>query len=440
MEKKMLIGVRSEDKNEWEQRVPLVPEDIRKLQTQGLNIIVQASQQRAFADQEYSEQGIPVQKELKNCDIIFGLKEIPLPALAPDKIYVIFSHVIKGQAYNMPMLKKMMELGTTLIDYEAIVDDRKRRLIFFGRYAGLAGMINSLWALGRRLEVENIPSPFCKIQQAKTYPGLNQARSAIQEVAEAIQQKGLPPAIHPLFVGFAGYGNVSLGAQEIFDILPFREIAPRDVARSADDPSLSDSVLYKVVFKEEHCVEARDPQQPFDLQDYYEYGKQKYKGVFYQYLKHLTLLINCNYWDSRYPRILSLEACKNMWRGAGQPRLRVIGDISCDIDGSIQCTVKPTYPDNPVYVYHPDTGKTTDGFQGHGPVIMAVEILPAELPRESSIYFSSILKDFLPDFTGANYTLSFEKLNLPPEIKRAMILYRGELTPDYKYIEKYLEA
>jgi hypothetical protein len=137
----MHIGVRAEDKNAWERRVPLIPKDIEVLRRSGISICVQSSGQRAYTDQEFKGADVPVVEDLKDAPLIVGLKEIPEERLEPDKIYFIFSHVIKGQAYNMPMLKRMMALGNTLVDYERIVDEENRRLIFFGRHAGIAGMI-----------------------------------------------------------------------------------------------------------------------------------------------------------------------------------------------------------------------------------------------------------------------------------------------------------
>ena len=434
----MKIGVRAEDKNEWEARTPMVPDDVRKLESQGISIIIQSSRQRAYTDDEYTDTGIGVRKDINDCRLIFGLKEIPIKKLQPEKIYFVFAHVAKGQAYNMPMLKRMMELGVTLVDYERIVDKQGRRLIFFGRHAGIAGMINSLWALGQRFAIENCPNPLENLRQARTYENLAQARQAMRAVSEAIKKTGIPPAMHPLIVGFAGYGNVSRGAQEILNLLPFKEIRPQQLAKISRDPGLARNVVYKVVFKEEHSVQRREKNRPFNLQEYFEFGSEKYKNAFGRYLDHLTLLINGNYWDARFPRILTLETCRNLWAGDSKPKLKVIGDISCDINGSIQCTVKPSYPDNPVYVYHPNTGEVSDGFSGHGPVIMAVEILPAEIPRESSTYFSGVLKRYIPDIIAADWDSDFSKIQLPPEIKRAVILYRGQLTPDYRYIHTYL--
>ncbi|MCB2168657.1 MAG: hypothetical protein KQI78_13430 [Deltaproteobacteria bacterium] len=384
------------------------------MQADGRTLVVQTSPQRAFADEEFSSMGIPLQSDLTDCDVIIGLKEIPGDRLAPNKSYVFFSHVIKGQPYNMPMLNKMMTLGDTLIDYERIVDDQGRRLIAFGQYAGLAGMINGLWALGQRLDVEGITTPFSRLRQARTYASLADAKKAIARVGEDIMAQGIPPAVHPLIVGFAGYGNVSRGAQEIFDLLPFEEITPGSVAKMAANPPDPTDRLFKVVYQEKDLVRPRGIETTFSLEDYYQHGKQKYSGAVGRGLGDLTLLVNGIYWDERFPRLLNQADCRALWSDGRKPRLRVVADISCDVDGALACTVQSSYPDRPLYVFHPDSGRVTDGVRGHGPVVMAVEILPAELPRESSAYFSRLLKNYVPALPNPNHPSDFDRLDLPP--------------------------
>jgi alpha-aminoadipic semialdehyde synthase len=328
-----------------------------------------------------------------------------------------------------------MDLRATLIDYERVVDEKNRRLIFFGRHAGLAGMVNTLWALGRRLAWEGIPSPFARIRQAMHYEDLEAARSDIRAAAAEIRQQGLPHELIPLVVGFTGYGNVSGGAQEIFDLLPQESVAPADLALLPPDEARR---LYKVVFKEADCFAAGDGVSAFSLEDYFRHGKQRYASVFDRHLEHLTVWVNCIYWDNRYPRLLTLEDCRRMWTVGRRPRLRVIGDISCDPNGSVQCTVKATDPGNPVYVYDPLRQTAVDGVAGDGPVVMAVDILPSELPRDASEYFSQVLLPYVPALAAADYTASFDDLALPPEIKRAVIAHRGELTPGYHYLQQHL--
>ena len=434
----MKVGVRSEDKSRWEHRVPLVPADLTALRDAGIDAVVQTSTHRAFADEEFAQAGVSVQKDLSDCNVIIGIKEIPSAKLEEGKVYLFFSHVIKGQPANMPMLQRLMEMKATLVDYERIVDEKNRRLIFFGRHAGLAGMVNTLWSLGKRLEVEGIPSAFSRLKQARAYADLSGAREDLGRIAARIAADGVPEAVHPLVVGFTGYGNVSRGAQEILDLLPTRTITPAELDRVAHDRSRDARVIYKVVFKEADLVEPLEGGKGFDLDDYFRRGADGYRSVFDRYLKDLSVLVNCIYWDGRYPRLLTLDQCRALWAPDRSPKLKVIGDITCDVNGSVECTVRPTDPGNPVYVYEPGTGMAKDGFAGDGPVMMAVEILPSEIPRESSIDFSRVLKPFLPHLAEADLSKPFAELALPPELKRAVIVYRGELTPDYAYLNSFL--
>ncbi len=298
----------------------------------------------------------------------------------------------------MPMLQKMMALGNTLIDYERITDDKNRRLIVFGRHAGLAGMINSLWALGQRLLVQGIQTPLQQLKQAKAYTDLKEAKAAIKTVGDAIAKKGFPQAVHPLVIGITGYGNVAQGALEITELLPLRTISPDELKYLSSCNDLLNNCLYQVQFKEADCVEPLDVAAPFSLEDYYEQGSEKYRSCFEEYLPHLTLLVNCNYWDDRYPRLVTQATLKKMWQAETLPKLKVIGDISCDIEGAIESTVKPTYPDKPVYLFNPENGSIVDGFEGRGLAVMAVEILPTELPHEASRDFSRILKLYSPNW------------------------------------------
>ncbi|MEE8195537.1 MAG: bifunctional lysine ketoglutarate reductase /saccharopine dehydrogenase family protein [Candidatus Bipolaricaulota bacterium] len=431
------IGIRREDKYDWERRTPLTPQDAKELADKhGIKFIAQTSPNRVFGDKAYQQAGITVAQDLSSCPVVLGIKEIPIEALNPETTYVFFSHTIKGQSFNMPMLRHMLSLNCTLIDYEKITDDNGRRLIFFGNYAGLVGMIESLWAMQERLAWEGIETPFQQIRRVIDCPDLASAKKAIRSVGERIKSEGLPSEISPLVVGFAGYGNVSRGAQEILDLLPTHEIPPQDLATLTRSSLRSDDVVYKVVFKEEDIAERIDTCHPFDLQDYYQHPK-RYRGIFSQYLPYLDVLINAIYWDKAYPRLITKQAVKKLYED-GDWRLRVIGDITCDVEGAIECTLKSSNPHNHVYVYDPIDEQATDGVKGNGPVIMAVDILPAELPHEASIFFSGILQGFVPSIAQADFTTDLDSCGLPPQIKRAVIVYKGELTPDYRYIEQFL--
>lgn len=430
------IGIRREDEELLERRVALTPEQVEVLVKENdIPVRVQPSEQRAIPEQRYAQAGAVIDENLSPCPVIFGLKEIPVRDLAPEKVYVFFSHTIKGQLYNMPMLHKIMDLGCTLIDYETITDEDGRRLIFFGRHAGLAGMIDALWALGKRLRWEGVPNPFETIQRALDYPDLPTAKAQIADAGKTIAAEGLPRVLTPLIFGFAGYGHVSRGAQEIFELLPFQEIDPSEVSEIATGQEHFTDIIYKVVFKEEHLVAPVDPDGEFELQDYYQHP-EKYRSVFSTFLDHLTVLMNCIYWEPRYPRLITLEDVHKLFIDRPQPRLRIIGDISCDVEGAIQCTVRATHSDRPVYVYEPATGESPDGWEGHGPVILAVSNLPTELPRDASRDFGRVLQPFVPQIATADYTADFEACRLPPEIKRAVIVYRGQLTPGYEYLKE----
>jgi saccharopine dehydrogenase (NAD+, L-lysine-forming) len=435
---KACIGIRREDKSRWERRVPVTPEDARKLREKhDIEVWVQPSPIRVFSEEEFTQAGAIVQEDLSPCPVIFAVKEMPLDFFEPGKTYVFFAHVIKGQPYNMPMLKKMLDLGCNLIDYEKVTDEKGRRLIFFGRHAGIAGMIETFWALGQRLDWEGIPNPFSQLRQTYEYKDLAEAKEAVSKMGEKIKTEGLPEAVTPLICGVAGYGNVARGVWEVLDLLPIEEIEPKEVAPLAEGLDYKANVIYKVVFKEEHTVEPISPDHQFELQDFYDHP-EKYRGKFESYVPYLTLIVNCVYWEEKYPRLVTKEFLKQLYSQQKQPRLRVIGDISCDIEGAIECTVRSTEPDEPVFVYNPFTGEATDGYGGEGPVVMAVDILPSELPRDASVDFSAVLREFIPAIAKADFSVPFEQLELPPEIKRAVIAYHGELTPDYRYIEEFL--
>ena len=434
----IVVGIRHEDKYLMERRVPIVPKHIEWLvKHYNIDVVVQSSEKRVFKDEEFIKAGAKVAKELKRCPIIFGVKEIPLSVFEPNKTYIFFSHVIKGQKYNMPMLKKMMELKCNLIDYEKVVDEQNKRLIFFGKYAGLAGMIDSLWALGLRLKYYGYDSRLLKIKQARHYHSLDEAKEDISAIGQLIAETGIPEELIPFTIGFTGYGNVSQGAQEICGLLPVKEITPEKLLSLKHRKKLPNNIVYKVIFKEEHLADPIEHGDEFELHDYY-LNPHKYKDAFEKYIPHLSMLINCMYWDERYPKIVTKEYLKKLY-SKGRPKLNVIGDISCDVEGSVECTI-PTKIEAPIYVYNPFTDKINMGYEGEGILEMAVDILPSELPRDASLGFSDVLVNFVKPIAIADYDLPFEEIDLPKAIKKALILLKGELTPNYKYLEEHVNS
>ena len=429
------IGIRREDKDRWEARVPLVPDDVALLTgSSSAEVILQPSALRVFTAAEYERAGARLDEDLSACDIVLAVKEIPHELFRPGRTYAFFSHTIKGQPYNMDMLRRLVELECQLIDYERITDERGRRLIFFSRFAGLAGAIDALWALGRRLAEEGLaPNPFAALEQTYKYPTLAAALAAVREVGERIVRDGLPAQLCPFVVGVSGYGNVSRGAQEVLDALGAVAVAPADLDGLFAGPAARRAV-HKVVFAEHDMVARRDAQAPFELDEYYR-QPELYEGVFERWLPRLTVLLNCVFWDAQYPRLVTKAAVRRLF-AAAPPLLRVIGDVSCDIEGSIEFTLKETHIDEPVYVYDPDAESITDGVEGRGPVVLAVGNLPCELSRESSVAFSAALSPFVPALAAADFSLPFAQLSLPPELRRALILHHGDFTPGYDYMRE----
>lgn len=432
----MKIGIRKETQYPSERRAPLTPEQIKILNSENFKIVVEPAEQRIFSSEDYINAGAEINSDLSNCDIIFGVKEVPIKDLLPNKMYIFFSHTIKGQSYNMPLLKSILENKITLVDYELIKNEKGQRLIFFGNYAGYAGMINSLWLLGNRLEHEGIKNPLSKIQQALNYENLESAEQAIKSVGKEISENGLPKEITPMITGFAGYGNVSKGAQNVYDLLPTETLAPNELEEFISHGHFSNKVVYKVVFKEADMYKHISNNE-FNF-DHFVKNPNEYESIFSKYIPNLSLLINGIYWENKFPKHVTKKYLKEFYKSDKKRKLKVIGDISCDIEGSIEITVKNTDSNNPSFVYEPLTDEVKNGIEGEGPVVLAVDKLPAELPRESSQFFGNSLLPFIKILAKADYSKNFDEMEIPSEIKNAIIAHKGKLTPNYTYLNKYL--
>ena len=436
---KVRIGIRREDKNPWERRVPLIPSHVREMiQNFPLELWIQPSDIRIFADQDFLMEGAKIEEDLSACSAVFAVKEIPPDFFRPGKTYMFFSHTIKGQLDNMPMLKKMMELGCTLIDYERVVDEKGQRLVFFGKQAGQAGMIDTLWALGQRMKHLGMSNPFEEVGLAYQYGSLVDAKESVKKVGRLIHESGLDTVHVPLICGFTGYGHVSQGAQEIFDLLPVDEISPTELEDFFKNGNYASNRVYKVTFKEEHMVRPRSISQKFELQDYYDHP-ENYQSIFDSYIPFLSVLVNCIYWAPPYPHFVTKKKLHELWEKDHSPRLKVIGDISCDVEGAIECTLYATNPGQPVYVYDPIEKTAVEGVKGRGVVVMSTDNLPAELSLESSLFFSDALLPLVPAIGKADYSGDFEDCDLPNPIKKAVILYRGKFTPEYEYMGKFIK-
>lgn len=439
MRERAAIGILREEKTPWERRAPLTPDDIRALRREHpLEFVVQPSPNRVFPDAAYREAGARVDEDLSGCRLVLGIKEVPAGNLLPGMAYLFFSHTIKGQAYNMPLLRRILELGCTLMDYELVRDGGGNRLIAFGFQAGQAGMINSLWSYGRRMAALGVRTPLAALKQAIRYEnGLEEAREALRDAGGRIRAEGLPPAAAPLIVAVTGEGRVAAGAQDVLAELQPVELEPDTLLQPGALERLAPDRVYKVVFEMRHFLRPNDPGKPFDMQEYFEYP-ERYHSRFERFLPFISLMVNGIYWDPRYPKLVSRGALRTLFSGEERPRLTVIGDVTCDVEGSVEATLKATTPDNPVFVYHPESESLTDGFEGRGLLVMAVDILPSEIPEVSSRHFSTMLKGFLPALARVDFARPLERLALPPEFASSVIAHRGALAEEYGYLEHFL--
>jgi len=436
--KRTSIGIRRETRDKTQRRAPLSPRHVRHLvQEHGIRVRVQSWDGRVFADDEYRRAGADIGEDLSETNIIFGVKEIASEHLEHGGVYCYFSHTVKGQRENMPMLRTLMERGCTLLDYELVRDAQGKRTIYFGDYAGYAGMIDTLWALGRRLAWEGLRTPFRAIRYATDYGSLAAAQRQIREAGKAIRQQGLPRGVAPLIVAFTGYGRVSVGAQSIFDLLPHREVEPDDVAELVKSGEASRHHVYKTVLHKPHLYRHRSGPTAFSAGEFTRHP-ERYRSRFAELLPFLTVIVNGIYWEPGYPRLVTRRSLERLFAKRGQPRLRVIGDITCDVCGSIEATVKATDSRNPVFVYQPATGRVRDGWKGRGPVVLAVDKLPTELPREASEAFGRELLPYVPALARGDFSLPLNRLDLSEDLRRAIIVHRGRLTRRYHRLEQAL--
>ena len=429
--------IRAEDKNIWERRAPLIPADIESLiKNKNCDVYVEKSVKRFFTESDYKNTGAKLTSDMKSGEVIFGVKEIPKNKILNNKVYAFFSHTIKRQKENMPMLKKIIESKSTLIEYEKITDARGRRQVYFGNYAGDAGTINIFWLMGQYWQNKGIETPFMECKQALDYYSVGEAREHFKQIGEKIKQDGLPASISPLVIAVLGYGNVSKGAQSILNCLPVIQVDPSELKTICKSDNPNPNQIYVVVFKEEDLVKTKSG-EPFNLQEYYN-QPQKYKANFSQYLPYISIIINATFWEQRYPRFVTWDSLEKLYRTQVVPKLQGIADITCDVNGSIECNVKTTDSGMPAYLVDPITKNVYDGLIGEGIVMLAIDNLPAELPNDASTFFSNQLKKYVANILEADYSSGLDQSGLHPDVKKAVIIYNGELTPSYKYLQDYI--
>ena len=424
-----VIGIRREDKSQWERRTPLIPQDVEKLVSGGVRIVVQSSPSRCFADDEFARAGAEIASTMSRADVILGVKEIPLEQFERGKSYMFFSHTMKGQPHNMPMLRRMLDLECTLLDYEIVKDERGVRTIAFGRHAGLAGAIDTLWMLGHRLAAEGIATPLANLRQALDYENVAEASDAIESCGRALGKQGVPADIAPITIGITGEGGkVFGGAMEVLTKLPHRVVRASELAAAIAAADPSDARVLLVPFGPGDLVEPVDG-RTYTFEDYVA-NPTAYHSRFGAQLARLTAVVHGILWKEGYPRFILRDDLQRLWASSPAPKLRVITDVTCDRDGSNESLVKITGPGSPAYVYDPATGDARDGIAGPGPTVIAVDILPAEIPYDASVHFSAALTPMIPAL--ARGPVDPGNPELPAALRGSFLAHQGRLLPEWE--------
>ena len=402
---KIKLGVLREGKVPPDKRVPLTPKQC-KLVTEkypNVTVVVQPSPIRSFKDQDYLDEGVSLQEDLSDCDILMGVKEVNVEDLIPNKKFLFFSHTFKKQSYNRGLLKAVLDKKIQLIDYEVLKDKTNKRIIGFGRYAGIVGCYNGFRTYGLKHGLYTLkPANLCADRK---------------EVEQELQKVVLPKDAKIVLTGF---GRVGHGAREILDLLPINEVSPEEFLNKTFD---------KPVFTqlEVNDYNMKKNNQPFEKKEFYS-NPENFKSNFSRFTKVASMYIPCHYWSSKSPFILTKEDLLSE-----DCKISVVADISCDIDTAIACTIRPSTIKDPIYGYDPKSGKEVDFMKEGAIAVMAVDNLPCELPLDASIDFGSeLIKNILPalleeDVDGVIARGSETNLN-------------GQLTEGFEYLTAYLEG
>jgi alanine dehydrogenase len=397
------FGIIREGKVPPDSRVPLTPTQCKQIQHQfELSLQVQASPGRCYTDAEYEQAGISMGEDLRDRDVLLGVKEVPIEQLIPNKTYLFFSHTIKKQAYNRDLLRAVVAKNIRLIDYEVLTDDRGARLIAFGKFAGMVGAHNALLTYGLRTGAFDLP----RMNRFYDYAA-----------AKALYQQMDWPAVKIVLTGTGRVGN---GAALVLRDMGIREVSP--------DEFLSETFKAAVFtqLKVEDYV-AHQEGIIFEPEDYYR-EPQAYKSIFLPFTKVADIMINGIYWDNAAPAFFTMEDMQ-----APDWRMNVIADVTCDIApvSSIPSTLRATTIAEPFFGFDPATGQETPAFSGSGVDMMTIDNLPNELPRDASAAFGEqFIKYILPEFFKAE----------SPILLRATVAQKGDLGPHFEYLRDYLEG
>ncbi|MGK0436665.1 MAG: alanine dehydrogenase, partial [Flavobacteriales bacterium] len=391
----MKIGVIRETKNPPDKRVPLSPEKCAKLKQNfpEIELVVQSSNIRAFKDEEYSELGVNIVQDVSDCDVLLGVKEVKKEELLTNKTYFFFSHTIKEQPYNRDLLQKMLALKIKMIDYEALTYPKNGRILGFGRYAGIVGAYNAFLAFGIKSNSYNLkPANECH---------------DYKELKQELKKVKLP---NDYKIIISGDGRVGKGAEEIIHAIGVYEVSPLDFLTSTRNEPIYTQLSIKEYNK-------RKDGQLFTKDDFYT-NPELFESNFKRFSDIGDMYIACHYWDANAPFVFSREDIK-----ADSFKLKIVADISCDIDGPVASTLRPSTIDEPLYGYDSKTESEVDFMDENAIGVMAVDNLPCELPRDASEDFGNeLLTKVLPSIIGEDSDTIIE---------RASICENGKLTSYY---------
>lgn len=441
-----IIAVRREDQSVWERRAPLSPANVKRLVTkENVKVIVQPSNRRAYPMQAYLNAGAIVQEDISEASVIFGVKQVPADQLIPSKTYCMFSHTIKAQESNMPLLDTILEKNIRLIDYEKLMDATGQRVVAFGKYAGVAGMVNILHGIGLRLLALGHHTPFMHIGPAHNYRNSSMARQAIRDAGYEIALGLMPKSIGPLTFVFTGSGNVSQGAQEVFQELPCEYVPPEMLRKVAEHGSLNK--IYGCQVRRRHHLE-RKVGGGFDPQEYDEHPERYISTFSKNIAPYASVIINGIYWAVDSPKLLTIPDAKHLLRPANTPwlptsigapalphRMLAICDISADPGGSIEFMNECTTIDTPFCLYDADRNKDTKSFKGPGVLVCSIDNMPTQLPTESTDFFGDLLFPFIMNILQSDAERPLDQHKFMPEVHGAIIASNGKLTPNFEYIQ-----
>ncbi|APG63861.1 alanine dehydrogenase [Tenacibaculum todarodis] len=400
----MKFGIIKERKNPPDRRVVFSPEKLQEMQQQfpEAEIVVESSDIRIFSDEQYKKAGFTVTEDVTNCDVLLGVKEVPLENLIPNKKYFFFSHTIKKQPYNRKLLKAMLDKNIELFDHETITKENGARLIGFGRYAGLVGAYNGFRAIGLRENTFSLP-------KVENLPDLDAVKAELDKIT-------LPN----LKILLTGTGKVAYGAKEILDHLGIKQV--------------SDALYLTSKFTEPvYC-----------MADVMEYAKRKdgkvgekfafykdptgYESNFMPYAKETDYFIAGHFYGNDAPYLFTREDAKHT-----DFNIKYVADISCDVDGPVASTLRASTIADPFYGYNPQTETETTFKDENAITVMAVDNLPCELPKDASEGFGEM---FLKHVIAAFYNKDKDGI-----LARAkMTTSGGKLSERYSYLQDYVDG